>query len=100
MVNLSVLGDGIIVLGLGAFLFSLSSIYVIQAFTTSAQGIAVIIGFFLLSSAIVIGGALKIAHAFRLSVDDKSSSLKTPAAVAAIAFVIFYVQFFFFAFRL
>jgi hypothetical protein len=101
--NLSVLGDGVIVLGLGIFIVSIGYVdyqSVQQSITSAAgnpdalrsaqQGMTTVIGLLAFGAAVLIAGLLKIGHAFSSLKDEKQSGLKTPVAVAAF-FILFYI---------
>jgi len=111
-VNLSALGDGIIVTGLAIFLLSIAYVYNItvqqsvstattaDALRAAQQGQAFATGFFTLGASVLVASAFKIAHAFTSFKNDPRSNLKTPLAVTGIVLLgFFFSGFFFFFFR-
>jgi EamA domain-containing membrane protein RarD len=88
--NLNSLGDGIIVLGLGAFLFSIAYLYSQSISQSSQNYIVYVTGFFALSLALLVAGVLKIANAFSSVREEKVSTLKTPVAAFIIGLVWLY----------
>ena len=110
-VNLSALGDGIIVTGLAIFLLSIGYIYnqtvqqsiasatTADALRSAQQGQAFVAGLFALGASVLVAAALKIAHAFTAFRNDSRSNLKTPVAVTGVVLVMFYFTSFFLFFR-
>ena len=88
--NLSALGDGIIVSGLGIFILVLAYVYYQSIQSNNSSSIAFVVGFFVLGASILVAGVLKIGHAVSSSRDEKQSSLKTPVAATVAALLIFY----------
>jgi hypothetical protein len=109
-VNLSALGDGIIVAGLAIFLLSIGYIYnqsvqqsianatTADALRSAQQGQAIVAGLLALGASVLVAAALKIAHAFTAFRNDTRSNLKTPVAATAVVFLMFYFTSFFFFF--
>jgi hypothetical protein len=88
--NLSALGDGIIVLGLGVFILSLAYVYYQSIQPNISSSVAFAVGFLVLGASILVAGALKIAHAVYPPSDQKQSGLKTPLAATFAALLIVY----------
>jgi uncharacterized membrane protein HdeD (DUF308 family) len=89
--NLSSLGDGIIVCGVGAFVLTIAYVYylAIQP-SSSSSSQAVVVGFFVFGTSVLVAGILKIIHAFTSLRDEKQSNLKTPIASTVAVLIIFY----------
>ncbi len=94
--NLSALGDGIIVTGVGIFVLSLAIVYY-QA--SSSSGSIVVAGFFAFAASILIAGVLKVKHAFSSLRDEKQSNLRTPVTATIIVLLMFFYFSFVFLYR-
>ncbi len=92
--NLNSLGDGIIVVGLGGFLTSIAYLYSQSVGQSSPSYIVFVVGFFVLSLAFILAGALKIANAFLQHRDEKVSTLKTPLAAFVVGLAVLYYSLF------
>lgn len=91
--NLNSLADGIIVLGLGAFLTTIGYLYSTAISQSSSNYTVLVAGFFALSLGVLIAGILKIANSFSSRTEEKASTLKTPVGASIIGLAILYYSF-------
>jgi hypothetical protein len=97
--NLSALGDGIIVTGVGVFILTIAIVYFQAIQQSSSSSSIVYVGFFVFAASVLIAGILKIKHAFSSLRDEKQSNLKTPITAAVTVLLLFYYLSFIFFFR-
>ncbi len=94
--NLSTLGDGIVVSGVGVFVLSLAIAYYQSVQPSSSSALLVGVGFLVFGASVLIAGVLKIKHAFSSLGEEKQSNLKTPIAATVLVLLMFYYLSFFF----
>ena len=98
--NLNSLADGIIVLGLGAFLTTIGYLYSTAISQSPSNYVVLVAGFFALSLGVLIAGILKIANALSFRTEEKVSTLKTALVASIIGLVSLFSPFLFLLFRL
>jgi uncharacterized membrane protein HdeD (DUF308 family) len=96
--NLSALGDGIVVLGVGIFILSIAAVYLQSIQLSSSSSSIVVAGFLVFGASVLVAGILKIMHAFSSRGDEKQSNLKTPITAAVLVLFIFYYSRFYIRF--